>query len=51
MFMKMRQASPAGEADGSYAAFTRRGDDGDNGVMVVISCKLFFFTVLILKRS
>ncbi len=49
MLMKTRQASPAGEADGSYAAFTRRGDDSDNSVMIVIGGQLFFFTVLRLK--
>ncbi len=49
MFLKIKATLWPGEADGSYAAFTRGGDDSDNGVMIVIGRQLFFFTVLCLK--
>ncbi|MFQ6008315.1 MAG: hypothetical protein ACE5K8_05110 [Candidatus Zixiibacteriota bacterium] len=46
MSLKKSTASRPGDADTGYAAFTRWGDDGDNGVVVVIGSQLFFFTDL-----
>jgi hypothetical protein len=49
MFSKIKATLWPGEADRGYAAFTRRSNDSDNSVMIVIGRQLFFFTVLRLK--
>jgi len=49
VFLEQNEASPPGDTESGYAAFAWRGDDGGNGVMIVIGSQLFFFTVLRLK--
>ena len=49
MFLKIKATLWPGEADGGYAAFARRSNNGNNSLMIVIGSQLFFFTVLRLK--
>gem|GEM_PF-6289786 len=50
MFLKIKATLWPGEADRSYAAFARRGNDGNNSVMLVIGRQLFFFTSCVSSR-
>lgn len=42
MFLKIKATLWPGDADGGYAAFTRRCDDSDYSVVLAIRGRLFF---------